>query len=89
MVFVPIDDLLPSGFVPEESEDHADLCTRGVPPNITRTNPADGQTGRRTGQPGVETESGSHRSVRALRVTLGLQFYPNFNSHCRIIFLIG
>lgn len=66
MVFVPIDDLLPSGFVPEESEDRADLCTHGVLPNITHTNPADGQTGRRVGHPGPETESGSHGSVRAL-----------------------
>lgn len=82
MVFVSTDDLntslLPSGFVQEELEDQADLCTSGFLPKIMCTNSPDNQTGRLTVELRTETKSRSYTSVRAFIVTLILMLYPRF-----------
>lgn len=82
MLFVSTDDLntslLPSGFVQEELEDQADLCTRGFLPKIMCTNSPDNQTGRPTVQLSTETKSTSDTSVREFIVTLKLMSYPCF-----------
>lgn len=75
MVFVPTDvlntSLVPSGFVQEEPEDQADLCTGDFP----HTNSAANQTRRQTGQLRGQDHSGSLRSVGAIIATLILTYY--------------
>ncbi|XP_031720523.1 structure-specific endonuclease subunit SLX4 [Anarrhichthys ocellatus] len=54
-----------SGFVPEESEEQADLCVSGFLPEPTHTHTEDARCRARTAaaQPGADEERGSRRSV--------------------------
>lgn len=69
MVFVPTDvlntSLVASGFVQEESEDQADLCTSDFP----HTNSAANQSRRQTGHLRGQDRTGSLRSVGAIIAT--------------------
>lgn len=80
--FVSTDDLntslLPSGFVQEELEDQADLCTSGFLPKIMCANSPDNQAGRVTARLTTETKRTSYTSVRAIIVTPILVCYLFF-----------
>lgn len=62
--------LVPSGFVQEEPEDQADLCTSDFP----HANSAVNQTRRQTGQIRGQDHSGSLRSVGATIATQILSY---------------
>ncbi|XP_076584753.1 structure-specific endonuclease subunit SLX4 [Chaetodon auriga] len=67
-----------SGFVPEESEEQADLCVSSFLPERTCTRSDDIHSrARRSDQPGADKERGSHRSVALSRLASDLSSMVN------------
>ncbi|XP_070844384.1 structure-specific endonuclease subunit SLX4 [Chaetodon trifascialis] len=68
-----------SGFVPEESEEQADLCASSFLPErtCTRSDDSRSRARRMTDQPGADEERGSHRSVALSRLASDLSSMVN------------
>ncbi|XP_041789360.1 structure-specific endonuclease subunit SLX4 isoform X2 [Chelmon rostratus] len=68
-----------SGFVPEESEEQADLCASSFLLERTQTHPDDihSRARRTTDRPGADHERGSHRSVALSRLASDLSSMVN------------